>query len=131
MTEHHLSLVLLPGVLAICRLGPAEGVPAWADSGGFCSVTRTAEELSIVCPQEDVPDGIRCVRGWRCLRVAGTLDFSLVGVMAGLVAPLAVAGVSVFPVCTFDTDHLLVREADLARAVDALRASGHTVVAEG
>ena len=92
-------------------------------------MTRTAEELSVVCREEVVPGGVRCERGWRCLRVAGTLDFSLVGVLALLLVPLAGAGVAVFCVSTFDTDYLLVRDADLARATEALGAAGHRVAA--
>jgi hypothetical protein len=91
------------------------------------SITRAADELSVVCPQNLVPDGVRCERGWRCLRVAGTLDFSMIGVVASLVAPLAKAGVSVFVVSTFDTDYLLMKECDLERASATLRATGHQV----
>jgi hypothetical protein len=89
--------------------------------------TRTGEELSVVCRQEAVPDGVRCERGWRCLRVAGQLDFWLVGGLSSLLGPLADAGVSVFVVSTFDTDYLLVKASDFERAVDVLRRAGHEV----
>jgi hypothetical protein len=95
--------------------------------GSFLSVTRTADELSVVCAQDAVPGGVRCERGWRCLRVAGTLEFSLVGVLASLLGPLADAAVGVFVVSTFDTDYLLVKERDFGRAVEALRRHGHPV----
>ena len=101
-------------------------MPAWA-TGPFVSVTRTADELSVVCPEDVVPSEVRAERGWRCLRVAGTLDFSMAGVLAALVGPLAAAGVSVFAVSTFDTDYLLVKDQDLRRAVDVLRNAGHAV----
>lgn len=113
-------LLLLPESYAICRLPPADGVPAWAFPGGLTSVTRTHDELSIVCRQDAVPEGVRCEPGWRCLRVAGTLDLRLVGVLASLTVPLAEAGVSVFAVSTYDTDYLLVRSGDLERALLAL-----------
>jgi hypothetical protein len=96
-------------------------------TGTFFSITRTADELSVVCQQSLVPDDIRCERDWRCLRVAGTMAFSMVGVVAALVTALAEAGVSVFVVSTFDTDYLLVKEHDLEKAVAALRAAGHEV----
>jgi hypothetical protein len=124
--EHRLTLVVLPGLFAVCRLPADAAAPAWP-SGSFYSVTRTADELSVVCRQEDVPASVRCEPGWRCLRVAGKLDFALVGVLAALLVPLAEAGVSVFAVSTFDTDFFLVKEADLDRAVGALRSAGHTV----
>src|SRR5262245_27487947 len=124
------ELIILPGTYAVCRLAADTPAPAWA-AGEFVSVTRTADELSVVCRADLVPEGVRCERGWRCLRVAGTLDFGMVGVLASLLAPLAAAGVSVFAVSTFDTDYLLVKETTLATAVEALRRAGHTVAADG
>src|SRR5262249_12669617 len=96
-----LPLSLLPGRYAVWRLAPDTDFPAWA-AGAFACVTRTEEELSVVCREEAVPEGVRRESGWRCLRVAGTLDFGAVGVLAALTAPLAAAGVSVFAVSTFD-----------------------------
>jgi hypothetical protein len=127
MADRRLTLVVLPGAFAVCRLGAGGPPPAWANAGPFSSLTRTADELSVVCPEGAVPEGTRCEWGWRCLRVAGPLDFALVGVLASLLVPLAEAGVSTFAVSTFDTDYLLVREADLGRAAAALRAAGHAV----
>jgi hypothetical protein len=112
---------------AICRLGGDSPLPPWATASPFFSITRTAEELSIVCRQDAVPEGIVCERDWRCLRLAGTVPFSVVGVLASLTAPLAEAGVSVFAVSTFDTDYLLVKAADLERAVKALHGQGHNI----
>lgn len=125
--EHRLRVEPLPGTFAVCRLAPDAAVPAWAAGGPFISVTRTADELSVVCPEPAVPEEVRAERGWRCLRVAGPLAFGLVGVLASLLEPLGRAGVSAFAVSTFDTDYLLVRADDLPRAVDALRAAGHVV----
>jgi hypothetical protein len=127
MLDRPLTLVVLPGTFAVCRLGAGAPFPDWASAGPFSSVTHTAEELSVVCPEGAVPEGTRCERGWRCLRVAGTLDLTLVGTLASLLVSLAEAGVGVFSVSTYDTDYLLVREADLGRAAQALRAAGHAV----
>jgi hypothetical protein len=124
---HKLTLVPLEGAYAVCRLDSDAPVPDWVGSRPFVSMSRTAEELSIVCRQEAVPECVRCERGWRCLRVAGTLDFSLVGVLASLLGPLADAGVSVFVLSTFDTDYLLVREQDRRHTVEVLRRAGHIV----
>jgi hypothetical protein len=121
------TLVALEGSYAVCRLDAGSALPAWAGGGPFVSVSRTAEELSVVCREDAVPEDVRCERGWRCLRVAGTLDLALVGVLASLLGPLADAGVSVFVVCTFDTDYLLVREENLQRAAVVLRRAGHIV----
>ncbi len=95
----------------------------------FLSVTRTAAELSVVGPAGQVPNGVPVETGWACLEVLGPLAFDLTGVLAGISAPLADAGVPIFVVSTFDTDYVLVRSAHLARAVEALEAAGHQVKA--
>ena len=111
----------------MCRLGPEAPVPAWAASGPLVSVTRTAEELSVVCGEEEVPAGVRCERGWRCLRVQGPLALAEIGVLSSLVAPLAAARISVFVVSTYDTDNLLVKEELLGVARAVLAEHGHTI----
>jgi hypothetical protein len=124
---HRLNLTVVDGIFAVCRLGAEAPIPSWATAGSFFSITRTADELSVVCGQDAVPEGVVGERGWRCLRVAGTMPFSVVGVLASLAAPLAEAGISVFAVSTFDTDYLLVKEKDLTAALDTLRRQGHAV----
>lgn len=121
------DLRVLPGRFAICRLPADEAVPAWATGGNFSSVTRTPDELSIACAEGQVPEGTKCERGWRIFQVAGPLEFSVAGVLAAIATPLASAGVSMFAISTFDTDYILVKEENLANAVDALRAAGHAV----
>jgi uncharacterized protein len=113
--------------LAICRLDAAAEVPPWTLAGPFASITRTADELSIVCAQDLVPPEVRAERGWRALGIAGPLDFAMTGVLAALAGPLAAEGISLFAISTFDTDYVLVREADLGRAIVALRRAGHVV----
>jgi hypothetical protein len=127
MTSHRLALLVVDGTFAVCRFPANAPIPSWATAGDFFSITHTADELSVVCRDGDVPDGITCERGWRCLRVAGAMPFTAVGVLASLTAPLAEARVSLFTLSTFDTDYLLVKAADFDAAVDALRRHGHTV----
>ena len=117
-----MQLSLLAGRFAVCKLPPDAPVPA-----AFWSVTRTEDELSVICLEEAVPEGAVVQRGWRGLQVAGPLDFALTGVAAALTTPLAAADVSVLPIATYDTDYLFVREETLERAVAALAAAGHTV----
>jgi len=116
-----------PGLYGICRLAPDEPTPGWTTFATFCSLTRTGDELSIVCNQEAVPADVRAERNWRLLGVQGPLDLSLVGILAGLATTLATAGVSIFAISTFDTDYLLVRDDDVHRALDALREGGYAV----
>ncbi|WIG61221.1 MAG: hypothetical protein OJF49_003969 [Ktedonobacterales bacterium] len=130
MSQPTLALILLPELFAICRLPPDAPLPAWAaevEHGDFVSITRTADELSIVCPQARVPTGVQAVSDYCCLKVEGPLDFALTGVMVALAAPLAHVGISVFAVATYDTDYLLIQSADLPRARAALTGAGHDV----
>ena len=123
-----LRLELLPGRLAVARLDEDAGPPAWAFAApGLAAVVRRRGEVSVVCAEASVPAGAQAERGWRALEVAGPLEFALAGVLAGLAVPLAEAGVSIFALATYDTDVLLVREAQLDAAIAALRAAGHDV----
>ena len=125
MSVATLCLEWIPGSFAVCRLDPCDEVPGWAavagdgDSALLC-ITRTDRELSIVAASAVVPDGVRAERGWVALRVAGTLDFGLVGVLSMLTGALATAGVPVFVVSTYETDVVLVKSVDAQRAVEAL-----------
>jgi hypothetical protein len=126
VTFHHLNLIVVDGAFAICRLDADAPIPPWATASHFFSITRTAEELSVVIPQDAVPEGVVGERSWRCLRVTGTMPFSVVGVLASLTSPLAEASISVFAVSTFDTDYLLVKEADFEQALAVLQQAGHS-----
>ena len=125
-----LKLIALPDLFAVCKLSASAAPPAWAAAGAFSSLTRSPTELSIVCREQDVPLDVNAERGWRCLRVAGPLEFSLVGILASLLDPLAQAGIAVFVVSTFDTDYLLFKADSFDRAALALGAAGHEVAEE-
>jgi len=118
---------VLPDRLAVARLSGTAAVPAWADGPGVVSVTRRADELSIVCAEARVPPGIRAERGYRALEVEGPIAFEEVGVVHALTGPLADERISVLTIATFDTDLLLVREETLARTCAALQEAGHRV----
>jgi hypothetical protein len=113
-SPRRLSLVLTDEPMAICRLGPRDAPPAWATGGPWWSMTRTADELSVVCAEASVPSEVAASRGWRLLRFEG---------------PLAGAHVSLFAVATYDTDYVLVPEAQRHAAIAALESAGHTISA--
>jgi hypothetical protein len=121
-----LTLALLQGRYAVSRLDPGCPIPRWA-AGSFVSMTRTHEELSIVCLEDNVPDGVETERDWRGLAVAGRLDFTLVGILSSLLGPLAQASIPVFVTSTFDTDYLFVKQGRLERALEVLRKAGHEI----
>ena len=121
-----LTLRSLPARFAVCKLAPDAGIPGGLDESVLYSVTRTENELSLVCRDaRDLPGQVE--RGWCCLEVEGPFEFTLVGVLASLTQPLAEAGVSIFALSTFDTDYLLVKEAQYESAVAALQAAGHRI----
>lgn len=127
MSDTFQTLTLLPEAFMVFRLVPSAEVPDWVRQGSFYSITRTADELSIVCAQSDVPGSIAGERNWRCFQVAGPIPFTTIGVLSSLVQPLAQAAISLFAISTFDTDYILVREADLNQTISVWKQSGHRV----
>lgn len=117
-----LHLTLLPDKLGVCRLSSGSALPAWFDGEcSFHSVTVTADEVSIVCRENIIPADCLAERNFRGLKVEGPLDFSLTGILASLLNPLAKSGIAVFTISTFDTDYILVKEDNLEKAITALR----------
>ncbi len=129
-TDHarQLHLTILAGEYAVSRLAPdTPALPAWALVGPWYSITRTADEISIVCPAAAVPDDVTTERGWRMFVLTGPFPFGLTGILAAVLAPLATAAIPIFALSTFDTDYVLVKAGDLERAAATLRAAGHVV----
>lgn len=122
-----LTLALQPDSLALCRLPPSAPLPEWVPAGGFFSITRTRDELSIVCQATQVPPAVQQDAGWRAFKVEGPLDLAMTGVLTALSQPMVDAGISLFVVSTFDTDYVLVRMQDVDRASKAWEQAGHRV----
>ena len=130
MTHDALILTVLPGRMAVCRFAPDAPLPAWVfhSSAEFWCVMRTREELSVVCPEDDLPPSVeQAERGFRAFKLEGPIPFTTIGVIAGLTSPLAVAGISVFVLSTYDTDYLMVKEPMLEQARAELVAAGYEV----
>lgn len=122
---------LLPGRYAIARVPPESPAPAWAfASQGVASVTRTTDELSVVCLAALIPAGVRSDAGWCCLKVKGPFAFDQVGILSSFAVPLAQAGVGIFAISTFDTDYILVKENQRDLAINALVSAGHSISTE-
>ena len=122
-----LDLTLLSVRLAICQLPVDTPVPAWTAGSGFVSVTRTGDELSIVCDETLVPDGVNCTKKWQAIKVEGPLGFDLIGILAELAGILARAGVSIFVISTYNTDYILVQKEQTGPSLQALQQAGHGV----
>jgi hypothetical protein len=120
-----MQLETLPQTFAVCRLEPAAPFPEWAlASEGILCLFRSSAELSVVCEEKLVPEDIKTEGSWCALRVKGTLDFALTGVLARISAPLAKAEISLFAISSFDTDYVLLKTENHAHALTALQAAG-------
>lgn len=116
-----LALSLLPDLLAIAHVPVGDGVPDWVDwTDPLVSVTRTDDEISIICRQDRVPAGVTVETGWRVFKVAGPLSLTLTGILMRLLTPLAEAGVPILALSTYDTDYVLVRDGREIEAASAL-----------
>ncbi len=123
-----MNLSLSKDRLTVCQLPADAPLPSWvANANGFISITRTSEELSIVCREDIAPAEVKQEAGWRAFNVEGPLDFGLTGILAALLDPLAKAGISIFAISTFNTDYILVKADKVEAATAALRTAGHTV----
>jgi hypothetical protein len=127
MERHKLKFRWLTGAYAIVRLAPDAVVPDWATKGQFTSITRTADELSIVCRADNLPKNVESPQYWICLKLEGPFPFSQTGVLLSFIEPLSQKDIPIFAVSTYDTDYVLIPE-EFARAVDMLREAGHELV---
>ncbi len=121
-----LTLSVLNNTFAICKFDSRSNIPNWLSITNckFVSITKTDEELSIVCDQSIIPkqvEAISIVKDWRALKVEGPLDFSLTGILSALLQPLAEQKISIFALSTYDTDYIMVKENDLTHAIKILR----------
>lgn len=127
MQTKRFPLDVLPERFGICRFDPNASVPNWALTSPFYSVTRTPEEVSIVCHEGLIPEETPYEKGWRCIKLQGPIDFSETGILSSLVQPLARADISIFALSTYDTDYLFVREGDLSKTIEILGEEGFVV----
>jgi hypothetical protein len=118
----------LPGRYAIIRLPPDSAIPVWATKGDFTSITRTADELSIVCPAENLPSDVQSPLCWICVKLEGPFPFSQTGVLLSFIRPLSENEIPIFATSTFDTDYVLIQEEFESAALDVLKTSGHEFI---
>lgn len=128
MAEKILTMKLLKDEYGVCRLARNASIPKWAEDSDFFSVTKTSDELSIVCLENSIPSEIKCERGWRILKIEGPLDFSLIGILAPISTILAENRISIFAISTYDTDYVLVKDKDIANAIKALAVKNYEII---
>lgn len=128
MVEKILTMKLLKEKYGVCRLDKTESIPEWAKNSSFFSITKTEDELSIVCCEDNIPKHIKCEKDWRVLKIEGPLDFSLIGILSSISTILAQNGISIFAISTFDTDYILVKNKDINNTVGALEKERYEVI---
>jgi hypothetical protein len=126
MTERQrLKFRWLRSLYAIVQLVSDSDVPAWGMKGDFSSITRTADELSIVCPIENLPADVSLPQRWICLKLEGPFPFSQTGVLLSFIEPLSSKGIPILAISTYDTDYVLIQEEFVGAALDILQEAGH------
>ncbi|WP_071395089.1 ACT domain-containing protein [Bacillus tuaregi] len=125
-----MNLVILDTIFSVVKLPPTEEIPSWAGKGEFTSITRTNEELSIVCPTSNIPNSllIDVEHDWKYIKVEGILEFGLTGILSSLANPLAENNISIFAISTFNTDYLLIKVHSIEKAKLVLENAGHTFI---
>jgi hypothetical protein len=127
ITIKKLLLSSIPGRFAICQLNRKAKIPDWAFAGEFFFISRTPDELSIICYERYVPSETQFMAGWRGLKIEGPFDFNEIGVLAAITAPLAQAHISLLTFSTYDTDYILLQESQFDGALITLEAAGHEI----
>ncbi|MCP4257397.1 MAG: ACT domain-containing protein [Planctomycetes bacterium] len=127
MTQKQLKLSLLKDKYGICTLPGTTEIPDWALMQSLISITRTKEELTIVCRQDLIPSKCQCDLNWRCFRVDGTFDLKQIGVIYSISSPLADVGISIYVISTYNTDYFLVQQDKVNHTISVLSNSGHSI----
>ena len=124
-----MRLIWLADRFSVCRVADDVRLHPHAS---YCFTAKTETEHSLVCRMEDVPEHtIAREDDWCGFCIEGTLDFSLIGILARISALLAEAGIGIFAVSTYNTDYILTKSGNFADALYVLARAGYTVMREG
>ena len=129
--RHQLKFRQVRGPYAIVRLGPTAEIPGWAAQGEFTSISRSADELSVVCPANNLPADVHSPHHWICLELEGPFPFNLTGVLLSFIEPLSSKGIPIFAISTYDTDYVLTPQEFAVAAISTLQQAGHTFLGQG
>ena len=126
MERECIKLKTIEGVFSVCKVKDYTGINLDRD---FMFVGSTDEEKSLVCPTSVVPPGVlERNDGWKVFRIEGILDFSLVGILAGISSCLAENGIGIFAISTYNTDYVFVKEKDFDKTVEVLASERYAFV---
>lgn len=124
ITQNSIGFVLIDEKFGICRLKANEKLPEWVISSSIFSITRTKEELSVICPVNVIPENIECEINWNCFKVKGPLDFDQIGILSKISNTLYENEISIFVMSTYDTDYIFVKQKNCKAAFYALETAG-------
>jgi hypothetical protein len=122
-----LKLSTLKDSFSICKLDPSSDIPSWAWEGDFFSITRTTDELSIICDCKNIPEKMKCEHNWQVLMIEGPFEFEEIGILHSITKPLAEAEISLLTISTYDTDYILIKEGHYEEAIKSLERAGHII----
>lgn len=122
-----LRIRLLQGTYAVCQIKDTENILNCFDEKDFFSITKTEDEISVVMLQDKISSDVKVEKDWRILKVEGTLDFSLIGILAKISGILAKNSISIFVISTFNTDYILVKEEKVEKAILVLSEEGYEI----
>ena len=123
-----LKFTILDENLTLHRLLPSESIPEEIFTSSFYSITKTSDELSIVCPEKISIKNSKKEMHWSCIKLIGPLPFEMTGVLAKISSCLAEAEISIFAISSYDTDYVLVKKSKLEKAVNSLSNAGFTYI---
>lgn len=120
-----MELKIINQNFTICKM---ENLSKIDYSDEICFISKTDEELSLVCSSDRVPENaIECDHGWKAFRVRGVLDFSLIGILSRITTILAENSIGIFAVSTYNTDYILTKSDSFDRAMAVLKLNGYEV----
>jgi hypothetical protein len=126
-----LTLIVLKDKYAIKKLHTNSDIPDWVNDSDFYSVTKTRDELSIVCKQQDpIKNVLNINKDWKILKLRGPLDFSSIGIIAAISGILKKNKIPIFTISTYETDYILVKNDDLNKTAASLKAKGYQIIYE-
>lgn len=123
-----MKLEVLDNKLKVVKLNINETVPEIVFKQEFYSITKTDEELSIVIDEDINVKSDIVEYNWRAIKIVGTLDFALIGILSRISTILAQAEISIFAISTYNTDYILVKANQLENAIEVLKQNNYEII---
>ncbi len=123
-----MQLEILDNKLKVVKMNIDDKVPETIFNRGFYSITKTNEELSIVLDEDVNIESNVIEYNWKAIKIVGTLDFSLIGILSKISTILAQAKIGIFVISTYNTDYILVKDDKLKQAIKVLEENNYEFI---